>query len=87
MCNSQLMKNSLFLCRNQNKCAEMLIFVQELEFLCRIAVCTKIKVRCGFVQNNPALTKLVTPPKLSEDLRGRALTIKEVRCILAGSDT
>lgn len=32
----------------------------------------------GFVQNNPALTKLVTPPKLSEDLRGRALTVKEV---------
>jgi integrase/recombinase XerD len=40
----------------------------------------------GFVQNNPALTKLVTPPKLSEDLRGRALTIKEVRYILSGPD-
>ncbi len=38
----------------------------------------------GFVQNNPALSKLVTPPKLSEDLRGRALTIKEVRYILSG---
>jgi integrase/recombinase XerD len=38
----------------------------------------------GFVQNNPALTKLVTPPKLSEDLRGRALTIKEVNYILSG---
>lgn len=40
----------------------------------------------GFVQNNPALTKIVTPPKLSEDLRGRALTIKEVNYILAGPD-
>jgi site-specific recombinase XerD len=40
----------------------------------------------GFVQNNPALTKLVTPPKLSEDLRGRALTIKEVSYILSGPD-
>jgi integrase/recombinase XerD len=40
----------------------------------------------GFVQNNPALTKLVTPPKLSEDLRGRALTVKEVNYILAGPD-
>jgi integrase/recombinase XerD len=38
----------------------------------------------GYVQNNPALTKLVTPPKLSEDLRGRALTVKEVRYILSG---
>lgn len=40
----------------------------------------------GFVQNNPALTKLVTPPKLSEDLRGRALTVKEVNYVLAGPD-
>lgn len=40
----------------------------------------------GFVPNNPALTKLVTPPKLSEDLRGRALTIKEVNYILSGPD-
>lgn len=38
----------------------------------------------GFVQQNPALTKLVTPPRLSEDLRGRALTLKEVRYILSG---
>jgi integrase/recombinase XerD len=38
----------------------------------------------GYVQNNPALTKLVTPPKLSEDLRRRALTVKEVRYILSG---
>lgn len=40
----------------------------------------------GFVQNNPALTKLVAAPKPSEDLRGRALTIKEVGYILAGPD-
>lgn len=40
----------------------------------------------GFVQNNPALTKLVTTPKLSEDLRGRALTVKEVNYILAAPD-
>lgn len=40
----------------------------------------------GFVRNNPALTKLVTPPKLSEDLRGRALTVKEVNYVLAGPD-
>jgi integrase/recombinase XerD len=38
----------------------------------------------GFVQSNPALTKLVTPPKLSEDLRGRALSVKEVNYILSG---
>jgi site-specific recombinase XerD len=40
----------------------------------------------GFVQNNPALTKLVAAPKPSEDLRGRALMIKEVGYILAGPD-
>jgi len=40
----------------------------------------------GFVSVNPALSKLVTPPKLSEDLRGRALTVKEVNYILAGPD-
>ena len=40
----------------------------------------------GFVSNNPALSKLVTPPKLSEDLRGRALTVKEVNYILACPD-
>lgn len=40
----------------------------------------------NFVQSNPALTKLVTPPKLSEDLRGRALTVKEVNYILSGPD-
>lgn len=40
----------------------------------------------GFVQNNPALTKLVAAPPLSEDLRGRALTVKEVNYILSGPD-
>lgn len=40
----------------------------------------------GFVQHNPALAKLVTPPKLSENLRGRALSIKEVNYMLSGPD-
>ena len=40
----------------------------------------------GLVHYNPALSKLVTPPKLSEDLRGRALTVKEVNYILACPD-
>lgn len=40
----------------------------------------------GIVQNNPALTKLVRPPVQSEDLRGRALTNKEVSYLLAGPD-
>jgi integrase/recombinase XerD len=40
----------------------------------------------GFVPNSPALTKLVTSPKLSEVLRGKALTVKEVNYILAGPD-
>lgn len=40
----------------------------------------------GLVQNNPALTKLVTTPKLSEDLRGRSLSVKEVNYVLAGPD-
>jgi site-specific recombinase XerD len=38
----------------------------------------------GYVTSNPALTKLVRPPALSEDLRGRALTLKEVRYLLSG---
>lgn len=38
----------------------------------------------GFVTRNPALAKLVPPPALSEDLRGRALTVKEVRYLLSG---
>ncbi len=40
----------------------------------------------GIVQSNPALTKLVRPPAQSEDLRGRALTNKEVSYLLAGPD-
>lgn len=40
----------------------------------------------NLVTSNPALTKLVTPPKLSEDLRGRALTVKEVNYLIVGPD-
>lgn len=40
----------------------------------------------GIVDRNPALTKLVRPPEQSEDLRGRALTVKEVSYVLAGPD-
>lgn len=40
----------------------------------------------GIVDRNPALTKLVRPPAQSEDLRGRALTNKEVTYLLAGPD-
>jgi len=40
----------------------------------------------GYVSSNPALTKLVPPPAASEALRGRALTLKEVSCLLAGPD-
>jgi len=40
----------------------------------------------GYVSHNPALTKLVPSPALSEDLRGRALTAKEVRYLLSGPD-
>jgi integrase/recombinase XerD len=40
----------------------------------------------GYVSTNPALTKLVPPPALPEDLRGRALTPKEVRHLLSGPD-
>lgn len=38
----------------------------------------------GFVSRNPALSKLVPPPRVPEDLRGRALTAKEVRYLLSG---
>jgi integrase/recombinase XerD len=41
----------------------------------------------GIVLRNPAETKLVPPPALAEDLRGRALTRKEVRYLLSGPDT
>lgn len=40
----------------------------------------------GYVSSNPALTKLVPPPALPEDLRGRALSSKEVRYLLSGPD-
>jgi len=40
----------------------------------------------GYVSANPALTRLVPPPAAAEDLRGRALTRKEVHCLLAGPD-
>lgn len=40
----------------------------------------------GIVNFNPALTKLVPPPALNEDLRGRALTMKEVSWLLAAQD-
>jgi len=40
----------------------------------------------GYVSANPALTKLVPPPALPEDLRGRALTPKEVNHLLSGPD-
>jgi site-specific recombinase XerD len=38
----------------------------------------------GIIQLNPASTKLVTPPELPTEPRGRALTPKEVRCLLTG---
>jgi site-specific recombinase XerD len=38
----------------------------------------------GFVSRNPALSKLVPPPAVPEDLSGRALTAKEVRYLLSG---
>jgi site-specific recombinase XerD len=40
----------------------------------------------NYVTRNPALSKLVPPPAVSEDLRGRALTSKEVRYVLSGPD-
>jgi integrase/recombinase XerD len=40
----------------------------------------------GYVSRNPALAKLVPPPAVPEDLRGRALTAKEVRYLLSGPD-
>ena len=38
----------------------------------------------GIIQLNPASTKLVTPPELPTEPRGRALTPKEVRHLLTG---
>ena len=40
----------------------------------------------GYVTRNPALSKLVPPPAVPEDLRGRALSAREVRCLLSGPD-
>ena len=40
----------------------------------------------GFVTHNPALSKLVPVPAVPEDMRGRALTMKEVRYLLSGPD-
>jgi site-specific recombinase XerD len=40
----------------------------------------------GYVSRNPALAKLVPPPAVPEDLRGRALTAREVRYVLSGPD-
>jgi integrase/recombinase XerD len=40
----------------------------------------------GYVVHNPAMTKLVPPPAVPEDLRGRALAPKEVRYLLSGPD-
>jgi site-specific recombinase XerD len=40
----------------------------------------------GLVNKNPADTKLVPPPQLPEDSRGRALTVKEVNYLLSGPD-
>jgi integrase/recombinase XerD len=40
----------------------------------------------GHVAKNPASTKYVPPPAVSEELRGRALSAKEVRDLLAGPD-
>jgi integrase/recombinase XerD len=40
----------------------------------------------GVIALNPASTKLVTPPELPTEPRGRALTPKEVRYLLSGPD-
>jgi site-specific recombinase XerD len=40
----------------------------------------------GHVQLNPASTRLVSPPAASDEMKGRALTAKEVRYLLAGPD-
>ncbi|MEW6737779.1 MAG: tyrosine-type recombinase/integrase [Acidobacteriota bacterium] len=37
----------------------------------------------GYISTNPALTKLVPPPALPDELRGKVLTPKEVRYLLA----
>jgi integrase/recombinase XerD len=40
----------------------------------------------GYVHLNPAATKVVPPPPASDELKGRALTAKEVRYLLSGPD-
>jgi len=40
----------------------------------------------GYVQLNPASTRLVSPPQASDEMKGRALTAKEVRYLLSGPD-
>lgn len=40
----------------------------------------------GYITENPALTMLVPPPAIPEDMRGRALTPQEVWHLLAGPD-
>lgn len=43
-------------------------------------------VASGLVVRNPASAKLVSAPAVPEDVRGRALTTREVRYLLAGPD-
>jgi integrase/recombinase XerD len=40
----------------------------------------------GYVHLNPASTRLVTPPAVSDEMKGRALTAQEVRYLLTGPD-
>jgi len=40
----------------------------------------------GYVHLNPASTKVVPPPAISDEMKGRALTAKEVRYLLSGPD-
>jgi integrase/recombinase XerD len=40
----------------------------------------------GYVHLNPASTRLVSPPQASDEMKGRALTAKEVRYLLSGPD-
>ena len=40
----------------------------------------------GYVRLNPASTRLVSPPQASDEMKGRALTAKEVRYLLSGPD-
>jgi site-specific recombinase XerD len=40
----------------------------------------------GYVDANPATVGKIPPPAVAEDLRGRALTVREVQYLLAGPD-